>query len=394
LYAFDITDEKESRMKFAIITHVAHITNSKSCFAYAPYVREMNIWSQYVDEIIVVAPKSPLEKTEIDWHYEHKNIEFSTLENFDVLSFKAILGACFKIPKNSWQIFKAMKKADHIHLRCPGNIGLLACVVQILFPNKTKTAKYAGNWDPKSKQPWTYKLQKWILNNTFLTRNIQVLVYGEWEGSSKNIKPFFTASYRESEKLPLIPKSLKEQIKFVFAGTLVAGKNPLYAIQLVENLFKKGYNLTLDLYGEGTQRDVLENYIIANNLGRIIFLKGNQNQEVVKIAYKNSHFVVLPSQSEGWPKAIAEGMFWGCVPIATAVSCVPQMLDFGKRGLLLSMTRELCSNRRSNLENDTKQIASLLDNESDFERTRNEASDWSRKYTLDKFEEEIEKLLE
>jgi hypothetical protein len=46
-----------------------------------------------------------------------------------------------------------------------------------------------------------------------------------------------------------------------------------------------------------------------------------------------------------------------------------------------------------NLENDIKQIVSLLENESNFEKTRNGASDWSRKYTLDKFEEEIETLL-
>jgi hypothetical protein len=44
--------------------------------------------------------------------------------------------------------------------------------------------------------------------------------------------------------------------------------------------------------------------------------------------------VLLPSNSEGWPKAIAEGMFWGCVQLQTAVSCVPYMLDYGKEGLL------------------------------------------------------------
>jgi len=53
-----------------------------------------------------------------------------------------------------------MKSANHIHLRCPGNIGLLACLIQILFPNTPKTSKYAGNWDPNAKQPFTYKIQK------------------------------------------------------------------------------------------------------------------------------------------------------------------------------------------------------------------------------------------
>ena len=56
-------------------------------------------------------------------------------------------------------LYKSIKKSDVIHLRCPGNIGLLACFIQILFPKKNKTAKYAGNWDPKAKQPLSYKLQ-------------------------------------------------------------------------------------------------------------------------------------------------------------------------------------------------------------------------------------------
>ena len=73
-------------------------------------------------------------------------------------------------------------------------------MVQIFFPKKNKTAKYAGNWDPHSKQPWSYKLQRWILQNTFLTRNMTVLVYGEWPTMSSNCRSFFTATYRDSDK--------------------------------------------------------------------------------------------------------------------------------------------------------------------------------------------------
>ena len=104
------------------------------------------------------------------------------------------------MPFLCYTIFKAMKKADHIHLRCPGNMGLIGSLIQIFFPNTPKTAKYAGNWDPKSKQPLSYVIQKWLLSSTFLTRNIKVLVYGEWEHQSKNITSFFTASYREEDK--------------------------------------------------------------------------------------------------------------------------------------------------------------------------------------------------
>jgi glycosyltransferase involved in cell wall biosynthesis len=260
---------------------------------------------------------------------------------------------------------------------------LLGCFVQILFPSTPKTAKYAGNWDPKSKQPWTYRLQKWILSNPFLTRNMQVLVYGAWEGSSRNIKSFFTATYSENEKAALTPKVLAGVIDFVFVGTLVKGKQPLYAIQLIEKLHLKGYAVRLHLYGEGVERKVLEQYVAAYQLESIVVLAGNQSKATVQKAYQDSHFVVLPSDSEGWPKVVAEGMFWGCVPIATPVSCVPFMLDYGSRGILLEM----------NLEQDSMLVAAVLQNQVDFESKRNQAADWSRSYTLEVFESEIEKLI-
>jgi glycosyltransferase involved in cell wall biosynthesis len=370
-------------MKFAIITHVPHIIERNNYFAYAPYVSEMNVWAKYMEELVLVAPIVKSEKTPVDKAYQHQNIKIIPIERFDILTLKSILIAVLKIPIISWKIFKAMQDADHIHLRCPGNIGLLGCLIQILFPSTLKTAKYAGNWDPKSKQPWTYKLQQWILGNTFLTRNMQVLVYGQWEGGSKNIKPFFTATYQEEDKVPLRSKDLNGILSFVFVGALVKGKNPLYALQLVEILHKKGHAVELSLYGEGVERNLLEGYILNHKLEAIIALNGNQNQEVVKKAYKDSHFVILPSDSEGWPKAIAEGMFWGCVPLATAVSCVPFMLDHGQRGVLLEL----------DLEKDIEKIEALLNNQVDFDSKREKASDWSRNYTLDVFEQEIKELL-
>lgn len=371
-------------MKFCIITHVPHGYQNGNYFAYSPYVREMNIWSKYVDEIVLVAPLNLKNSTSIDIDYSHKSIDFRNVSNFNFLTLKSIFITLLKMPKIIFEIFKAMKHSDHIHIRCPGNMGLLGCFLQILFPEKTKTAKYAGNWDLKANQPLSYRLQKWILSNTFLTRNMQVLVYGEWKNSSKNIKPFFTASYFEKDKIEISPKVLNSKITFIFVGTLSNGKQPLYAIQLIEQLHKSGNEVELSIYGEGIERIRLENYIAKNKLKNIAILKGNQNQEVIKNAYLKNHFVILPSLSEGWPKAIAEGMFWGCLPIATRVSCVPNMLDNGDRGIILELT----------LLDDIKNIQSLLDNNELYQEKVNNAIHWSRKYTLDVFENEIKILLQ
>ncbi|KDN56035.1 glycosyltransferase [Flavobacterium seoulense] len=372
-------------MKFIIVTHVPHFVEQDQYFGYAPYVREMNIWLKYNDEVTIVAPVSKSTKSPIDLAYRHHKINFKKVPNFSFTGLNDSLLSLFKLPLLFCKIAWAMKQADHIHLRCPGNMGLLGCIIQIFFPSKTKTAKYAGNWDPKSNQPWTYKLQKYILNNTFLTRNMQVLVYGNWENQSKNIRHFFTATYSEADKINIqktINSSVK--IKFVFVGGLVEGKNPMYAIQFVEKLLQLNKNVSLDLYGDGVLKVTLEKYIETNNLKDNVVLHGNKNQEVVKKAYQQGHFVMLPSKSEGWPKAIAEGMFWGCVPVATKVSCVPYMLDFGNRGLLLQM----------DIDKDTITINELIENSVNFEKKSVAASNWSQNYTLEYFESEIQKLLQ
>ncbi len=371
-------------MTFCIITHVPHGIQDKTYFAYAPYVREMNIWTKFADKIIVVAPLNIPIQTPIQVEYSHKTIDFRRVISFDFLTLWSAFKTIWMLPKILIKIYNAMKEADHIHLRCPGNMGLLGCIVQIVFPNKPKTAKYAGNWDLNSVQARSYKFQKWILRNTFLTRKCKVLVYGEWKDSSKNIKPFFTASYYEKDKLEVFPRALKDKISFAFIGTLSKGKQPLYAIQLVQELHKNGNSVQLFIYGEGTERKRLENYIAENKLNDFIFIKGNQNQETIKKAYLESHFVVLPSMSEGWPKVIAEGMFWGCLPITTTVSCLRTMLDNGNRGILLNL----------NIDKDVEQVELLIKNQEIYNNKVMQGMNWSRNYTLDVFENEVKALLD
>lgn len=370
-------------MKFAVFTHVSHCFENGRCYAYGPYVKEMNLWFKHVDEVVVVAPKSETALSKIDLPYLHDHIKFEHTPAFSFVSVKAILLAFLALPQVFWKTFTAMRQADHIHLRCPGNAGLVACLVQILFPKKPKTAKYAGNWDPNSKQPWSYRFQKWILSNTFFTRNIKVLVYGEWEGSTKNIVPFFTATYRESDIKKVEIRRVNELVRFLFVGTLSKGKKPLYAVELITQLKAKGFQVCLDFFGEGAERKKLEEYILKNNLSDCVALHGNQPSDVIEQAYQSSHFLILPSQSEGWPKVVAEAMFWGCVPVSTRVSCVPYMLENGSRGIVLA----------EELDSNINQLIQIIEQPLRYQKMANEGMQWSRTFTLDKFEQAIADFL-
>ena len=369
-------------MRFLIITHALHFNANDKIYSYAPYVREMNLWLKYVDKVEIVAPFQSLKPTKIDLAYTHNNIETTQIPEISLTSFLNVIKTLLFLPIILFKLFLACRRADHIHLRCPGNIGLLGCFVQIFFPNKVKTAKYAGNWDPNAKQPKSYKIQKWILNQTTLTKNMTVLVYGQWKNQSKNIKPFFTATYNNSERINYNKKDFTKPLKFIFVGSLVEGKRPLFAVKLIEQLQLNNINCELHLFGDGVLRTDLETYVSNKKLNGIV-LHGNQTKQVLKKYIEESHFSILASKSEGWPKALAEAMFFGVVPIATKISCVPYMLGNGKRGILIEPD---LNSAKTSLLNHLKDLQNL--NEMSFEALK-----WSQSFTLDLFESEIKKLI-
>lgn len=374
-------------MKFAVITHVEHKKEKEHYLAYAPYVREMNLWYKYVDTIEIVAPLIIGQKSKIDLEYKHPKINFNSIPSIQFTSISKSFLSLLKLPVILFKIFRVCVIADHIHLRCPGNIGLLGCFVQIFFPRKIKTAKYAGNWDPNAKQPLSYKFQKWLLSNTFLTKNMQVLVYGKWEKQSKNVKPFFTATYSKNEIETIACEgkfSLKNNpVKFLFVGTLSRGKRSLLSAEVILNLVNEGYNVHLDIYGEGESYKKLSQFIKSNHLNKYITLHGNVPKEEIKEAYKNAGFLLLLSKSEGWPKVVAEAMFWGCLPISTAVSCVPYMLGRGSRGAIVN----------DNVDEICLVIKDYLSNNEKYHNHVSNAVEWSRKYTIERFDNEINNLI-
>ncbi|MBN1118682.1 MAG: glycosyltransferase [Bacteroidales bacterium] len=367
-------------MKFLVVTFAPLLKEGDRFSSYGPYVKEMEMWFQYCDEIAFCCPLE----------YSGKNLlllPFTTndFKLFPVpeLTQKDLLVKPWLVLQALYQIYKAMQWADHIHLRCPGNMGLLGAFVQILFPQKKKTAKYAGNWDWNSKQPWSYRLQQRILRNTFLIRNMQVLVYGEWPDRTKNILPFFTASYSEKDKIEVVKPDITKEVRLAFVGTLSANKSPETALQVTKLLNERKIPVQLGFCGDGVERQRLELLTNEWHLQDKVTFLGNVSSEVVKEVLQQAHFLVFISRSEGWPKAVAEAMWWGCVPITTAVSCVPQMLGVDERGFLV--------------ENNPEQIGNIIEQivhlPLKFEKLSNKSKMWARDYTLEKFQTEIIKLL-
>ncbi len=369
-------------MKFLVITNAPTLNENHQWVAYAPYVREMDLWFAHVDEVTILSPtqyNGPL----LTQAFKRQDIRVSAIPAIQLNGIFQSIRTVLLLPLLLYKIFIAMKNADHIHLRCPGNIGLLAAFVQIVFPKKRKTVKYAGNWDPKANQPWSYRLQKRILSHPRWSKNTEVLVYGYWENQPPNVTPFFTASYSQQQIKPIPSFELPKTINLLFVGSLSPGKRPMYAMQFLKACIDSGINCHLDIYGDGVARASLQEFIQTQQLERQVTLHGNQPSNIVEKAYQNAQFLLLPSRSEGWPKVVAEAMFWGVIPLVTPISCVPWMLDHGNRGILLSLT----------LEKDVSAFAKALSDPSHLIDMAQHAQDWARQYTLEAFESAVIKKL-
>jgi glycosyltransferase involved in cell wall biosynthesis len=375
---------RTKEIKFLVVTYTPTLKKNNNYYSYSPYVDEMDVWFKYADQYGTVAPNSYpqdfLSKPFESKHIRYFHIPFIAFNN-SIIAVKSII----VLPYIFFQLFRAMFWANHIHFRSPGNVTLIGSIVQIFFPKKKKSVKYAGNWDPNSKQPKSYRLQKAIFRSTTLSKNMKVLVYGEWPDETKNIYPFISATYSEKEKFPFQYRDYSGKLKFVFIGAMVIGKRPLLTVKIIDSLRKKGVSLELHMFGSGDLIEEVKNYVAENNLNNIIFVYGNQDKSVIKAHLEDAHFSILPSKSEGWPKAIGEGMFHGAIPISTEISCLPWILDYGSRGILID----------SDLDFAVLQIMSELNKgDSYLNSMSKKAQEWSQQYTLERLEREIESVVQ
>jgi glycosyltransferase involved in cell wall biosynthesis len=53
--------------------------------------------------------------------------------------------------------------------------------------------------------------------------------------------------------------------------------------------------------------------------------------------YKKSHIFLLPSDSEGFPKVLAEAANFGCIPVVSDISCLSDYVIEGRQGWLFDL---------------------------------------------------------
>ena len=146
------------------------------------------------------------------------------------------------LPLQVWRLAcPAMREADAIHVRCPGNLGLLGAILAPKFSERL-VAKYAGQWSGFPGEPWSSRLQRQLLATRF---SGPVTVYGRWPDQPAHIVPFFTSILTgEAGSGGGAPRCLgrvpQNRLEVLYVGRLSRDKNVHVLLDSVADLRARG----------------------------------------------------------------------------------------------------------------------------------------------------------
>lgn len=184
--------------------------------------------------------------------------------------------------------------------------------------------------------------------NTIRTNHLMKKLYPLADGfvfQTDDAKHYFDKIIKCESKIILNPvneKFIKEpylgkrEKNIINVGRLEKQKNQMLLIKAFEKIKDDICDTKLIIYGEGSLKSYMQDYINENNLKDRIFLMGQADNIEDKI-YKSSLFV-LSSSYEGMPNVLVEAMCLGLPVISTDCDCGgPRMLIKNEEnGILVS----------------------------------------------------------
>lgn len=134
------------------------------------------------------------------------------------------------------------------------------------------------------------------------------------------------------------PPSQQTPLRILFVGALLPRKGVDVLLRACASL-PASVNWQLDIIGDGSQRDMLQE--LAHTLGpdRVKFL-GSKTSQDVRNAMQAAHLVVVPSRmgeggrSEGIPVVLMEALSLSRPVISTQLSGIPELVEHDVTGLL------------------------------------------------------------
>jgi colanic acid/amylovoran biosynthesis glycosyltransferase len=125
----------------------------------------------------------------------------------------------------------------------------------------------------------------------------------------------------------------------ICVGRLVPVKGQALLLQAAAELRRHGRDVSVEIIGEGPVRPLLEQLIDEQGLADRVRLVGALGQEEIPARLRAATIFVLPSFAEGVPVVAMEAMAVGTPVVTTRIAGIPELIEDGVSGLLVTPGR-------------------------------------------------------
>lgn len=320
-------------MKLAIISHTEHYKRADSTIVgWGPTVSELNHLAQDFDEIYHLAFLHPGSPPPSSLPYTSSKVKFVAMNPVGGKGIGEKLKILWNIPSILSKVNKTLNKVDAFQLRTPTGMGVFLIPYLTIFSKKKGWYKYAGNWNQEN-PPLGYGLQRWMLKN----QKRKVTINGRWPNQPKHCltfeNPCLTLEERKEGHQIANSKIFQAPFTFCFVGRLEDAKGVQRIIDAFGAMKLSGNVAAIHFIGNGEKMDFYKKQSKEFQIPAVFhgFLERSQVFDI----FRKSHFILLPSDSEGFPKVIAEAMNFGCIPLVSDISSIGQYVN-AKNGFLLN----------------------------------------------------------
>lgn len=280
----------------------------------------------YFDKVTIVARAKKVSKLEEGMQrVDGENVDFITLPYY--IGVKEFFK---KSPQLSFTLFQAAKNNSHFLLRSGNSTNILFFF--LFFMHKPYIREYPGNVKEGvigfAGNSFKVRALGSVLDNVakvqsrFSKANSFVSKYCCNLYSSD--KPsFIFSSFKSSEIVALKDDyNIGDTVNIVSVGRLEGEKGHINMLESIKDL----PNFQFHIIGDGNQRNNLETYAAENNINAVFYGSVTDREKLFRIV-KEADLFLIPSFTEGMPRALLEAMTIGLPCIGTNVGGIPEVLE-------------------------------------------------------------------
>ncbi|MBN1593521.1 MAG: glycosyltransferase family 4 protein [Candidatus Coatesbacteria bacterium] len=383
-------------MRLCVISHKKHWLLNDKPVSNGGFVLEIDYWATMFDRILLCVPLHSDERPrEGVYGYRMPDIEIAPLSPFRAKIPRRFVWRFRKTYRfvanllRFCKMLKAIRSCDAVCVRCPGPASLLGLLASILTKRK-RCARYGANWFPQGKESITERRQKALLRSKWFKGPVFVQWYPDERITGVAVPMFgstITEDDIENSREAAASRRLRPNPRLLFVGRLSREKNVDVILRGVEILRTSlRVDVSLEICGDGDQRKSLEAQANALGIALAVTFHGMVPRADMCEYYSNADFLILASETEGWPKVAIEAMLYGLPCVGTAVGSVPYIIgENSERGLLWHVGKA---------EEMAQKLSGIITDEDLYKTMSTNARNWVEGKTLEVYRDQVKSVLE